>query len=199
MSNPAFKRKKIKQIKEKDRTLTLFTITNLALMTNMGTIGIIKAVTNLHNTSSEALTSLQVGTEFSTLIVTCLFVLMAVSANRIGRSKKHNELMVKGHEQQTQGEMSSSHQNTLLHASQRIVHVDTAFTAITVVCALTFLLAGTYSISQKAQGNIAMAASVDLIAYSAYIMAVLLTILNKVTGDKLQSRVKRQYLDSSAA
>jgi|GEM_PF-2090174 len=193
-----FHKKKIKQIKEKDRALTLFNLANLALMTNTGTIGIIKAVANLSKSHTDPLTGLQMVTNTTTLIVTALFVLMAIFANRIGRAKRHNELVIKGHELKQQDKIGDEYEAILIRASKKVMHVDSFFTSLTMGLTLIFILASIMSIILQAQGQMAFPARIELIGYSAYILAVLLTLLNKVIGDRLQARVEKQHLGTKA-
>lgn len=193
-SKKALRQKKTKAIKVKDRALTLFNIANLALMANTGTVGLIKAVGNLGMGNQAALPLLQVGTEMSTLLVTSVFVYLAIAANKLGKSKKHDELMVKAHELEQHDRIDRQQKEAIWRTSKTISHIDTSLTVITTLLASIFLLSGMIGLMQKANGFVANAALFDIIGYGAYIFAVLLTLLNKVMGDKLQSRIEKDYL-----
>lgn len=196
-SNTSIRRKKIKKIKEKDRALTLFNFANLALMINTGTTGFIKAVGALHDKDLEPLTTMQIGTETSTLIVTTLFVVLAILANRFGRTKKHDELTVKAHELDQTNKMDPAQARSIKQASKRIKQIDTFLTLLTGALTFIFVAASAFNIFQKASGPTPAIAITDIISNIFYIFAVSFTLINKVLGDKLQANLEKKYFNST--
>lgn len=197
--NTPLRRKKLKHIKEKDRALTLFTVANLALMVNTGIAGIIKSLADMQATERQALGLSQMASEICALIVTAIFIVLAIAANRISKAKKHDELTVKAHELKHSHKITQAQEAAIARSSKTIVQIDTSLTLFTAIFACIFIFFGMTSILLQGHGAFTKAGQYQVIGCVAYILAVLLTLLNKVIGDKLQAQIDKDYLGTETA
>lgn len=186
---------KIEKITNRDKVLTILTWANLLLMLNTGMTGLIKAGANINSQDHEPPTKIAMGTDTSTLVVSALFALLAISTNKAARCKKHQELTLAARELRDEVErVDADLEREIGRASKRALNVDKTLTYSSYLCIAIFLLTSVWSLVEKSQGRIANSAIPDGVGNSFYLLAMLITLGNKFLGDNWQKRLEKRFI-----
>lgn len=196
LANPT-QQTQLKDIKNDEKVINLFNFAFLMLMANNGTTSIINAANNLNSTDRTPLSGIKLGTTITATIVNIMFILMNIAANQVARAKKQTVLKLKAEQLKTNGSVQNLNQVSIRKSVERSRMYDILFNGLASMLVVLSLVFNTISITQQIDGQKADAARSDLAANGCYLLAVLVTLFNKVVGDVRLTWIEKHYIQPS--